>query len=160
MKYVGFVAAVALAASLGTVPVQSEEKGLRISPDGNDMDWKPAPTNLPKGMMWTLLQGDPSKEGPFTIRLTMPADTVIAPHTHSKDESVTVISGDFFHGHDKTVDKSKGTEVHTGGFVYLPANHVHSLWTTSEAATIQVTGTGPFGVQYLDPKDDPSKQSH
>ena len=107
--------------------------------------------------MITMLQGDPAKPGPFTLRLTMPANTVIAPHTHAQDESVTVISGDFYHGHENTVDRSKGTEVHTGGFVFLPADHVHSLWTGSEPAVIQVTGTGPFGVQYINPADDPSK---
>ena len=131
--------------------------GLKIMPDGDDMDWQPAPADLPKGMMWTMLSGDPAKPGPFTIRLTMPAHTIIAPHTHSKDENVTVISGDFYHGHDDTIDKAKGTEVHTGGFVYLPANHVHSLWTGNEPAIIQVTGTGPFGVQYINPADDPGK---
>ena len=148
----------------GAVPVGAQEGapmtmpgGLKVMPDGNDMDWQPAPASLPKGMMITLLAGDPAKPGPFTLRLTMPANTVIAPHTHSKDESVTVISGDFYHGHDKTIDKSKGTEVHSGGFVFLPADHVHSLWTGSEPAVIQVTGTGPFGVQYLNPADDPSK---
>ena len=68
-----------------------------------------------------------------------------------------MISGDFYHGHDKKIDESKGMEVHTGGFVFLPANHVHSLWTKSEPAVIQVTGTGPFGVNYINPADDPSK---
>ena len=143
---------------LAAAPVRAQEmSGMKIMPDGDDMAWQPAPASLPKGMMITKLSGDPAKPGPFTIRLTMPAGTVIAPHTHAQDENVTVISGDFYHGHDKTLDKARGTEVHTGGFVYLPANHTHSLWTTSEPAVIQVTGTGPFGVQYVDPADDPSK---
>lgn len=148
----------------GAAPARAQEGGpmamaggLKISPDGNDMDWQPAPAILPKGMMIAMLAGDPAKPGPFTIRLTMPANTVIAPHTHSKDENVTVISGDFYHGHDAKIDKAKGTEIHTGGFVFLPADHVHSLWTGNEPAVIQVTGTGPFGVQYVNPADDPSK---
>ncbi len=156
-----FVGAILLA---GAAPVYAQEGapmempgGLKVMPDGNDMNWQPAPAILPKGMMITMLSGDPAKPGPFTLRLTMPANTVIEPHTHAQDENVTVISGDFYHGHEKTIDKSKGTEVHTGGFVYLPANHVHSLWTGSEPAVIQVTGTGPFGVNYVNPSDDPSK---
>ena len=164
MKRLATSALVGAVLLAGAVPVGAQEGapmtmpgGLKVMPDGNDMDWQPAPASLPKGMMITLLAGDPAKPGPFTLRLTMPANTVIALHTHSKDESVTVISGDFYHGHDKTIDKSKGTEVHSGGFVFLPADHVHSLWTGSEPAVIQVTGTGPFGVQYLNPADDPSK---
>ena len=136
----------------------AEGSGMTIMSDGDDMQWQAAPDTLPKGMMITLLSGDPSKPGPFTLRLTMPANTVIAPHTHAQDENVTVISGDFFHGHDDVIDRAKGTKVHTGGFVFLPANHVHSLWTTGEPAVIQVTGTGPFGVQYIRESDDPSKK--
>ena len=143
--------------ALAIAPASADDSGMRLMPDGNDMVWQSAPASLPKGMTITMLSGDPAKPGPFTIRLTMPANTVIAPHTHAQDENVTVISGDFFHGHEATVDKSRGTEVHTGGFVFLPANHVHSLWTTAEPAVIQVTGTGPFGVNYLNPADDPSK---
>ncbi len=132
--------------------------GMKIMPAGNDMSWQPAPDILPKGMTITMLSGDPAKPGPFTIRLTIPANTVIASHTHAQDENVTVISGDFYHGDDDVVDRTKGTEVHTGGFVFLPANHVHSLWTGSEPAVIQVTGTGPFGVQYIRASDDPSRK--
>ena len=139
-------------------PVSAGEAGgMRTMPDGNDMTWQPAPAVLPKGMMITMLSGDPAKPGPFTIRLTVPANTVIVLDIQSLDVIHTVISGDFFHGHEATIDKAQGTEIHTGGFVFLPAKHVHSLWTGSEPAVIQVTGTGPFGVDYVNPADDPSK---
>ena len=149
---VGFVAPAFIApASAG------EPAGMSIKADGDAMQWRPAPAILPKGVMIALLSGDPDKQGPFTLRLTLPANTVIAPHTHAQDESVTVISGDFYHGHEDVIDRSKGVAVHTGGFVFLPANHVHSLWTDGEPAVIQVTGTGPFGVHYIRASDDPSK---
>jgi hypothetical protein len=32
----------------------------------------------------------------------------------------------------------------------------HSLWTGTSAAEIQVNGTGPFGLHYINPADDPS----
>ena len=69
-----------------------------------------------------------------------------------------MISGDFYHGHDKTIDKSKGTEVHSGGFVF-PAGGPRAL-----ALDRQRAGRDPGHrdravrcVQYLNPADDPSK---
>ena len=44
-----------------------------------------------------------------------------------------------------------------GGFVYLPANMPHSVWTADTEFIVQVTGTGPFGLNYVNPADDPSK---
>ncbi len=146
------------AAPLVTPSLAGEPAGMKLMADGDAMQWQPAPDILPKGMMIAMLSGDPAKPGPFTLRLAMPAHTVIAPHTHAQDENVTVISGDFYHGHEDTIDRSKGVAVHTGGFVFLPANHVHSLWTNAEPAVIQVTGTGPFGVRYIRASDDPSRK--
>jgi quercetin dioxygenase-like cupin family protein len=131
--------------------------GVLTVPDNSKLNWQPAPPTLPHTMSLVVLAGDPSKPGPFVLRVLMPPNTVIAPHTHKTAENLTVISGDFYHAHGDKVDKSQGTEVHTGGFVYLPAMHAHYLWTTTEPAVLQVTGTGPFGVDYINPADDPSK---
>ncbi|MDR7036600.1 hypothetical protein J2X36_001341 [Methylobacterium sp. BE186] len=32
-----------------------------------------------------------------------------------------------------------------------------ALWTDSEPAVLQVSGTGPFGLTYINPADDPSR---
>ena len=129
-----------------------------VFPDSGSAKWAPAPADLPKGMEISLLQGDPSKPGPFVLRLKIPANTVIAPHTHSKPETVTVLSGDLYHEMGKTIDKAAGKELHTGGFVYLPQDMPHSLWSVG-AVEIQVSGSGPFGLNYINPADDPSKKS-
>ena len=55
-----------------------------------------------------------------------------------------------------TVDREHGKLVEAGGYVFLPANMPHSLWTTTDASIIQVTGMGPFGLNYVNPADDPS----
>ena len=46
------------------------------------------------GAKAAVLEGDPSKEGMFTVRIKMPAGYVIPPHTHPKIERVTVLSGE------------------------------------------------------------------
>jgi hypothetical protein len=57
--------------------------------------WKDGPPSLPKGAKIAIVEGDPSKEGPFVFRVKAPDGYRIPPHTHSKMERVTVISGTF-----------------------------------------------------------------
>lgn len=125
--------------------------------DGSAIQWQPGPANLPKGTQIVALAGDPAKPGPFVLRIKFPANTVIAPHTHSKDETLTILAGSIYHQHGKTVDKTKGEQLKAGGFVYLPEAMPHALWTTDEEVVLQVNGSGPFGVDYLNPADDPSR---
>lgn len=133
------------------------EEHLVETPDAASVKYGPGPKNLPKGTELAVLSGDPSQPGPFALRVKFPANTLIAPHTHSKPETLTILSGSIFHQHGKTVDKTKGKELRTGGFVYLPELMPHSLWTTGEPVELQVNGSGPFGVDYVNPADDPSK---
>jgi quercetin dioxygenase-like cupin family protein len=67
------------------------------------------------------------ESGTPVARLELPAKTIIAPHTHSKLESVTVLSGALYHEAGEKLDKSKGTLVTDGGFVSLPAEMAHSI---------------------------------
>src|SRR4030095_9091512 len=45
------------------------------------LQWGDAPPSLPKGAKLAVLQGDPGKPGPFTLRLKTPANYKIPPHT-------------------------------------------------------------------------------
>ena len=70
-----------------------------------------------------------------------------------------MLSGSIWHAVGDKFDKSKGSDLRTGGFVYLPAKMPHSLWTANEPVQVQATGTGPFGLKFVNPADDPSKKS-
>lgn len=58
----------------------------------------PAPPVLPKGVQIAVLRGNPFAEGVSTVRLKIPAHTVIAPHWHPTIESFSVLQGKFFVG--------------------------------------------------------------
>ena len=58
-----------------------------------DLKWGPAPPGLPAAVQATVLDGDPTKPGLFTVRLKAPDGTQIMPHWHPADEHVTVLSG-------------------------------------------------------------------
>ena len=126
--------------------------------DDDSVKWSPAPADLPKGSEISILAGDPAKPGAFTLRLKLPANYVIAPHTHATDEIVTVLSGSLTHDMGDTIEKHRGKLFKKGGFLSLPAKMPHSLWTSNEPAVIQVTGTGPFGLDYVNPDDNPGKR--
>jgi len=62
--------------------------------------------SLPAGAKVAVLEGDPSKEGFFTMRLLLPDGFKIQPHWHPKVEHVTVISGTFNVGMGEKFDQT------------------------------------------------------
>jgi len=130
------------------------EDSMMMNP--GDMKWGAAPQSLPKGAKVAVLYGDPGKPGPFTIRLQTPAGYKIAPHWHSKDENLTVISGTMYLGLGEKMDTMHAHALKAGGYHYLPAKTNH--YAFSKATTvIQVSGEGPFDINWLNPADDPMK---
>lgn len=141
---------------LGAGSVASADDMVLLASD-KAIKWGPAPPALPKVVQFSLLAGDPAKPGPFALRVKIPAGTILAPHTHAQLETVTVLSGGIYHAMGEKLDKSKGTLLTSGGFVNLPADMPHSLWT-SKPTILQVNGTGPFDLHYINPADDPRNQ--
>ncbi len=84
---------------------------------------------------------------------------MIAPHTHSEAETLTILSGSIYHEHGTTIDRAKGKELRTGGFVFLPRICRIRSGTTEQPVELQVNGSGPFGLNYINPADDPSKSA-
>ncbi|MES2571116.1 MAG: cupin domain-containing protein [Verrucomicrobiota bacterium] len=117
-------------------------------------NWKEGPAALPAGAKVALLEGDPAREGPFTLRLLFPDGYRIPPHTHPKVEHVTVISGIFHLGMGEKFDQSSGHSMPAGSFGFWPAGMKHFAWTTGETI-IQLHGVGPWAIHYLNPADDP-----
>ncbi|MEY2488399.1 MAG: hypothetical protein QOC70_341 [Verrucomicrobiota bacterium] len=119
-----------------------------------DIKWVDAPPSLPSGAKMAVLEGDPTKPGPFTIRLQAPDGYKIPAHTHPTDERVTVISGTFHLGMADKFDEAAGHEMVAGSFALMPAGMKHFAWATGETV-VQVHSTGPFVIKYVNPADDP-----
>ena len=143
------------AAILGAAVAQTGE-GHHTVVHGDAVKWGAAPPSLPPGAQAAALVGSPAKDGPFVLRLKFPGGFVIPPHRHSKDEFVTVISGGFAVAAGEKVDRA-AKALRAASFVHLPAGMPHFAFTTEETV-VQINGTGPFDVMYLDPKDDPRKK--
>ncbi len=119
-----------------------------------EIKWGPAPPFFPKGAQFAVLQGDPSKDGEYTVRLQMPAGYYIAPHFHPADEHVTIISGTFRLGMGDMEDTTRTMTLKGGGFITAPAT-MHHFARAIEPTVVQVHGMGPFAITYVNPKDDP-----
>ena len=120
----------------------------------DDMKWVPGPASLPPGTKAALLEGDPAKEGPFTLRLQLPDGYTIQPHSHPGVEHVTVLSGTFNLGMGEKFDKSAGRPLAAGSFAFMPPGMKHFALTTGETV-IQLHGVGPWKINYVYPADDP-----
>lgn len=122
----------------------------------HELAWKEAPPTLPAGAELAVLNGDPSKEGPFTVRLRFPDGYRVAAHTHPVDENLTVISGTFHIGYGAKFDQSRGTALPAGSFMRMNANVQHYAWAAGETI-IQIHGSGPWSLTYVNPNDDPTR---
>jgi quercetin dioxygenase-like cupin family protein len=149
-------AAAFLAATLGvTGHLRAAEQHHTVVP-ADAVKWGPAPPSLPPGAQASALLGSPGKDGPFVLRLKFPAGFIIPPHRHSKDEFVTVISGEFAIAAGEKLDPA-AKPLPAGSFVHLPAGMAHHARAVGETV-VQINGIGPFDVTYLDAKDDPRKK--
>ncbi len=120
------------------------------------MKWVDATgAGLPAGAKMAVVSGDPAKSGPFVVRIKMPANYTVPPHHHPTDEVVRVVSaGALSYGMGDKLDKSNVGSLTKGYHVTMQSGMNHYVFTT-DPVDVQVNGTGPFQIVYVDPKDDP-----
>jgi len=118
------------------------------------IEWKPGPAAIPPGAKMAVLEGDPTKEGPFVVRFQFPAGYHIAAHTHPKTERVTVISGALYLATGESLDRNSAKQLPAGSFGFWPAGMKHAAWSEGETV-IQLHGVGPWQINYVNPADDP-----
>jgi hypothetical protein len=127
-----------------------------IQAKGKAMKWMDGTAvGLPAGAKLAVVKGDPSKAGDFTVRIKMPANYAVPPHHHPGDETVRVMGdGTLSYGMGDKLDRSNVGSLTKGYHVTMAAGMNHYVFTT-DPIELQVTGTGPFAITYVDPKDDP-----
>jgi hypothetical protein len=155
--------AVAVAAALvmrGSAPSAGHDDKKEMAalhrPDG--LKWQDGPPSLPPGAKFAVLEGDPTKPGPFVFRVKVPDGYKIPPHTHLMPERVTVIAGTFNLGMGDTFDEKKGEALPAGTYGTWPAGMKHYVWVKGETI-VQFHGDGPWVIEYVNPADDPRKKN-
>lgn len=128
---------------------------LVVTPD--DFKWGPAPPGLPPGAQLAVIEGDPSKAGAyFAFRAKFPDGYKVPPHWHPTDERVVVLQGTLGLGMGERFDPTAGHELPVGSYALMPKDVKHFAWAKGETI-IQLSGIGPFEINYVNPADDPRK---
>ena len=137
-----------------SVPLLLASSAVQAKSSHASLKWTAAPPSLPSGAQMAVVSGDPGKSGMFTIQLKMPADYAVPPHSHPTNEVVKVVSGKVHYGMSDKMDMATAKTLTAGGSVTMKAKMNH--WVHAPApATLQVSGMGPFQINYVNPKDDP-----
>ncbi|HYF35697.1 MAG TPA: cupin domain-containing protein [Prosthecobacter sp.] len=119
-----------------------------------EIQWKDGPASLPPGAKIAVLEGDPSKEGMFVMRVLVPDGFHIPAHTHPKPERVTVIKGTFKLAMGDQLTKEQAKTLTAGTYGVWPPGMVHAVWIEGETV-VQFHGMGPWVINYVNPADDP-----
>lgn len=131
-------------------PGQEQFRAIR----SEEVQWRPFAAFPPDARL-AVLVGDPTKPGPYLIRVKMPGGTKMMPHRHPEDRIYTVISGIFYIGIGSRFDEEVLTAYAPGSLVVLPGGQSHFHWAKSGQYVTQVTAIGPLDLEYVDPAHDP-----
>ena len=151
------------ASSTSAAPAKTADAGSShvkaYTPD--QIKWGPAPNALPAGAQIAILEGDPMKAGPYTIRLKMPNGYKIPPHSHARNEHVTVLSGSVHVGMGDKFDEQAMNTFGAGSFAVIDAGQHHYAMAKNDMmfkgkdTVIQLHGEGPWEIKYVNAGDDP-----
>jgi quercetin dioxygenase-like cupin family protein len=101
-----------------------------------------------KGIRTTVLFGDPTKSGPYTIEIRVPPHTRIAAHTHRDRRSAVVVSGRWYFGYGTALAEDSLKLLPAGSFYTEPADDAHFALTRDQPAVVYITGEGPTDTRF------------
>ena len=113
------------------------------------IDWQPCPPGLPAGCEIAVLEGNPQAAGLFTVRFRVGDNFVMPPHTHPKDERVTIISGQMAVGFGADAAREDAKRFGPGDYYVNARDEIHSVWADT-AAELQITGFGPWEANFVE----------
>ena len=90
-----------------------------------------------------VLFGDPSKPGPYVVRLRWLKGNMSRPHYHEHDRFFVVISGTWWVGTGDKFDPEGTVPVPAGSYVVHYGKKIHFDGAKDEETVIQVWGMGP-----------------
>jgi quercetin dioxygenase-like cupin family protein len=132
---------------------------IRLSPDEVDAlqaHDSGAGTSGVAGIRTTMVAGDPSNPGPYTIRLSIPANTRIKAHTHRDDRTAVVAAGVWYFGYGPVANALAEKTLPAGSFYTEPGGVAHFAETKASPVLVYITGSGPTDTVYVNAGDEPA----
>lgn len=160
-KLTVLAAAFACAVTVGGAAAGQGGSQQRVTPA--DVRWPATGSSLVgtsgvSGIQTVTLKGDATKPGLYALLLRVGPNTRIEAHAHPDDRVATVVSGTWYFGYGGQFDEKALKELPAGSFYTEPPNVNHFAMTRGESVVIQISGTGPSGTTYVDPRNDPTRK--
>jgi glucose/arabinose dehydrogenase len=127
--------------------VQSPEPQIRLTPD--DIRTLAARNPARPGLAAVALNGDSTRPGVYSVQVTLPAHTIVPPHTHRDNRTVYVVSGTLYVGYGETRDPAALKTLPPGSYYTEPAATAHYTETRDDPVVIVITGMGPSDTHLL-----------
>jgi quercetin dioxygenase-like cupin family protein len=96
-----------------------------------DIQWRPCPPNLPSGCEIAILEGNPQSPDLFTVRFRLSEEFFMPPHSHPKDERVTVLSGKMAVAFGMNATRENAKQFGPGDYYVNARGAIHSVWADS-----------------------------
>jgi quercetin dioxygenase-like cupin family protein len=156
-------ASVALATLFLSTPAlvstaEAQDHLLRLTPPeiaALDQGGATAGTSGVTGIRTTVLYGDPTKAGPYTIALRVPPNMRIAAHSHRDNRTAVVVAGVWRFGYGRKADESLVKILPPGSYYSEPAGVDHFAMTGPEGASVYISGFGPTSTDYVEAVNSP-----
>ena len=101
------------------------------------------------GIRTTVVAGDPTRDGPYTIRLSIPANSRIQAHTHRDNRTAIVVYGVWYFGYGPVAGAAAEKALPAGSFYTEPGGVAHFAETKADPVIVYITGNGPTDTVYV-----------
>ena len=158
MKKIGLISLAALLVVFVTVAAAElpydGEGHVMITAD--ELEWGPV-ASMGEGAEITVMEGDPSSVEPFTMRIRMEDGYEIMPHVHPEYERGTILQGTLHFAHGEEFDRDATRALPEGSFFVMAPGDPMFGYAEGEVI-LQLHGTGPWGIEYINPGHDPREK--
>jgi anti-sigma factor ChrR (cupin superfamily) len=143
--YVAFAVAIAFFVAILQGSIERPPKDLAR---GSEMGRRPS---LPPGAKIAVIEGPFKRSRSLYVPTEVPCQHQVPAHWHPAVERVTVLSGTFNMGMGDKLDMQKSMPLSPGSMMIMQPKTNHFAWTKEEVV-VQLNGTGPWGITYVNPR--------
>ncbi|MFL5448264.1 MAG: cupin domain-containing protein [Gemmatimonadales bacterium] len=116
------------------------------------------PPVLPPGALISVVSGDPTRTGEFTLLVSMPDGYRIPPHSHPSYERVEIKEGTLLVGTGDRLDSKMTQALAAGDSATAPAG-MHHFSIAKGRTLLSATFIGPYTITYVRAEDAPKPRT-
>ena len=126
-------------------------------PGAASLQWIVPPV-LPPGALISVVSGDPTRAGEFTLLVSMPDGYRIPPHSHPSYERVEIKEGTLLVGTGERLDHKMTQALAAGDSATAPAG-VNHFSIAKGRTLLSATFMGPYTITYVRAEDAPQPRT-